>query len=1291
MKINQQPQIINSVNKTNNVNFEGISLSRIFSSSKDVVALSPAAQLNKDTLDWLNTRCKKFGKDTIQKAYESCLNSDSNISELAINLLKNYIPAEENKISKYLHRSKKDDVFSKFGLDFLSYMLQASKNDTQNHNKENIDFLDKVLTKFKSDKPTQYLDIIVNSKNDEGNVFESAGHLFEFFLKNENIQSFANFMKNLSSLPKEEQNFITKYYTKIKNNYDLFKILDESKGKDSSKIIKAVEGDLEKYDTSTILNCVKKANTPKITPKGVVEGNASLENYQKLITLFKNNKKLLDWSSYLKDNDGLVRDENITFCEFLNKLLKNHESIKNYLKISKDKNGVVEQEFAGKLKKVLNENSYPDSHTNIIYCIENSKNKKGEIQWDFVNILSALKNTTDKTSHADRYKIFDKTLALSKDNNGDIIKEIIEEYPNLIKNDLILEIPNILKISKINDKFNKDNYNTAVNIIKNTTAEDKYGMSEFLLSCISQDGKLDNAKIGILNEIQKRGIASNIVKLANALKNPNNTISQRGLNLAEYLRKNSHHQIEEDLPSIIHSCRDKSGYLNNKSIDTVKAIQKLKTHAQLSKLLDMTLDSNKEVDDNKLKVITHILKDISVKDTHTIKKIIDAAKDKNGVIDLEVLKLAMHLSKKGKDISNYADVLPAYRNLYKYEHVTHLSQLNLRQKRTLMRCLKRYNSDIQSPKFREILNSKILPNNSSEYCSILARLSHSIGTNVKPLSQNLKERFYKALKNLSDKKQDFMNLDFDNHTPVLDLTYPLNDFKNDVWQIVKGSHYSNRTKALDYFGFELKDNNGILELTGFPSADKPDGRLAQIKDKDVLDLIKKLTPTIIKFTENNDVTIKNHSQLSKDLTSIIKAFPEFLTTIGKIQHGTHDFTLDVHCLKVLQSVMQNPDFYKLQDLHRKHIQLIALLHDLTKAEGRPDSCHPGNSAFDVYYLLNKLGLKEKDKLKIYHVIKNHSWLAEYGFGKSEAQHMAFNMREGNSFKMLTMLTEADLKGVKKHDQFYLKHAKKLEKAKKEIYPYLYDLKKTDINLPQTKVPKASDLNTHSSHVRIIKKDGITNTVLELKKGMDLRKAGFKSCKDTNDINFIVHGLDNKDSASMFQALGMIDSKALLSTSYVNYAKGNYRVFRQEGFVLDVPAANIHVAYWRDFGSGYKKTIGDLYRTYLFQNNPQRDYISSQLKKELHINSKEYIKLFHKIEDMPMEELEVKYPKVARAYKKIFNDMDVQKRSFGRNYNEILVTSPKIQAIFCYDKNPESISSYLRKYAEKHDLPIIVFG
>lgn len=1284
MKVTQQPQIIRKTDYQTNVTFQGFSLSKLFCpASREALTLSPEAKLNKDALKWLKLKCKEYGNAAIQDAYNATLNSDNNVYEPALNILKKFLPTKKPKGSSWFNKTNQNDAIAMLGLPFLYNMLLASKNSFQNHTEENIKFLDAVLEKFRSYKATDYLDVVVNSKDENGNVIKDGKRFFDYFVKNDIVHRFSDFMGNLSRIPKDEQEFVTKNFTKIKNNHELFTILNLSQGKDSKKIINSINTDIENLDINTIKLCLKNSKTKK--------QEASFDNFQILKNIYKDNKKIFDYIEDIKNADGIIVDKNINLCDFLTKLINDTYSIKNYIKVAKDGNGVVNSEFSENLKKILKENSHPESHSNIIYCINNLKNKNGKVQWDFVNVFSALKNAADKNVKADRYNTFDKILSILKDDDGNIIKTLIPEFPNLMKNDLLLEMPNIFKLSKKGNDFDKNNFEKVFNILKNTVSEDKYQMSEFLLACKDKNGNLDNTQISTLNEIQKRGIKSNVIKLANSLINPDNSISKRAFDLAEHLRKNSHHQIEEDLPLIVKLCRDKSGFLNNKTINTVKNLQNFKPHIKLSELLEIILNSDKEVDDNKLKVVINILKEMTVKDSFTIKRIISAAQDKHGVIDLEVLKLVTHLSKNGKDISRYIDVLPAYRNLYKYEHVTSLSQLNLRQKRTLMRCLKRYKSDIESPIFREILSPKILPNNDSEYCSILAKLSHSIGTNVQPLSKTLKDNLYMALNSLSDTNKEFMNIDFDNDSPVLKLTYSLNNFKNDVWNIVKKSHYSDRTKALDYFGFELKENNTILELTGFPSVDKPDGKLAQIKDKGVLSLIHKLTPIIIKFTQNNDITVPKRPQLSKDLTDIIRAFPEFLTTIQKKQHAFHDFTLDVHCLKVLQEVMRNTEFAKLSSQSKQHIQLSALFHDLTKAEKQNDRQHPENSAFDTYYLLDKLGLKEKDKLKIYNIIKYHSWLSYYDFTDRAAKKVAFNMRENDSFKMLMMLTEADLKGVKKHDAFYLKHARQLEKAQKEIAPYLYDLKRTNINLPQTKIPKSSELNKQSNYVNVIHKDGITNTVLTLKKGIDLQKVGFKTCKSLNDLYVLVHALDSKDSASMFQALGMIDSNALISTSYISYAKGNYRAYRSEGFILDVPAINIHAAFWRDFGSGYKKTVQKhLFGTYLFQNNPQREYISSKLKNELHLNDKEYISLFPKIEDIPMEKLEVMSAKTANAYRKIFNEMEVSRRSYNRNYNEVLVTNPKIQAIFCYDKKPENISSYLRRYAEKHNVPIIVF-
>ena len=1268
-----------------NVNFQGSSLflKKIFA-PKDTVTLSKEALLNKEAENWMGANLKKYGKDSIKMIYKACANADSNIFQPAFELVKDLIPQAQSSIKKVFSHTENKNVISKFGLNFLSYMLEANKNDKNNHTEKNIEFLTNVIKKFDSKTPTKYLDIVVNSKDSEGNIKKSAQNLFDYFAKKKILYSFSDFMKKLSTLPIENQKLIEKYYTKLSDNTSLFNVLELCQGKDSEKLVQAIYNDLENFEPKDIIRILSHSKSQS--------GEARLFNYQKIIPIFKNDKNLLEYSYFLKDKKGYINDDNINFVKSISGKIQDKEALKNYAQIVKDDNGIVKKDAAENLIKTLRSFSNKNlNHNNIIYAINQLKNKNNDIQWDFINIFTVLKNMLDAKNPKSCTKLFEQTIQEISDSQGNIIPEFVEKIPALLKEDLLEEIPNIFKMSKFNGKIKENTFSSVVDILKKTNSSDRKEMSKFLTGCIDANGDIDNNKIAQLQEIQNRGIKSNVLKIANALKNKDGEFSKRGLDLIETLRKKGHHQIEEDLSKIVDLCRDSSGNMNSNNINAVIDLQGYKSQIKLSELLKMIQSPNKEVDSNKQKVVIQVIKNLNSAGARTVNKVINLSKDRHGVIDLEVIKLLINLSKKGKDLDQYEDVIPAYRKLYKYEHVTSLSQLNLRQKRDLMQALKNYKSIIQSGTFRSILNPKILPNTDSEYCDIVARLSHSIGINVPKLSKELKADFFKALNNLSDVNSEFMNLDFNNNTPILNLGYSLKDFKNNIWNIVKNSHYSDRTKALDYFGFELKNNNGILEMTGFPSADKPDGRLARIKDKDVLNLITKLTPEVIKFTQNNSVTIQNAPQLSKDLTNIIKAFPEFLTTIGKVQHGTHDFTLDVHCLKVLQGAMKTSLYQTLSQKEKYHMQIIALFHDLTKAEAKPDSDHPKNSAFDVYYLLDKFDMKEKDKLKIYQVIKNHSWLANYDFSERMQKKLAFNMRSGNSFKLQAILTMADLKGVKKNDKFYLQHANKLKSAVSKISQSIEELQSTAINLPQAKIPKASELNTNSKYVSKISKDGINNTVLYLKSGIDLQKAGFKNCKSLNDFNILVHGLDSEDSASMFQALGMIDSKALLSTSYIIYSKQNYRAFRSEGFILDVPATNIHAAYWRDFGSGCKKTVRDLFKTYLFQNNEQRNYISEKLKKELNLSDKEYIKLFNEIEDLTLEELEIKSPKVAKAYRKIFNDMEISKRSYGRNYNEILVTSPKIQAIFCYDKNPQNISPYLRKYAEKNDIPIIVFN
>lgn len=1283
------------VNNTKNISFEGFAIPKFLrkptNTIETTVTLSSAAQINKESLEWLNKNLHGKPDTLIKEVYNACLNPDNNICKQAIDILKKYIPEQKTGLRKFFDfSSSKPNAYTKFGLNFMLDMLKGSKNIYEEHTTENLKLLDTVLENYKTDLPRNMLNVIIDSKDKEGNSPQGAAKIFKIMYVPEafdSISKFKSVMYKLHSATKLQRDILCKHFKSYDDFLSLRLLMNYCLGDDSEKILKSVDKDLEKYDAKTL--CEVVANS-QINTTCRCYPAVSYNNY-KAILPYANNDRIFGWIWDTKDAAGNINNEALRLIGTVYEKTKSSIHFGEYLKLIKKKDGTIDTDKARYIADSITENCLPSDFKDYTEILELLKNKQGKIQSKYGSQLIIAKRAFSVHCPQDKIPVFYDVVNVIKDKDGNIIPEFMDSLVDLIRNHkLSIELPNLLQLCKIQDKLQKDNLDKALKVLDTIYSTEKKDMVDFLWKCLDSNGNLDISKTQIFADIKKCGVKTNIMKIAAALQNPDGQSSKRGFNFMKQLTKDGDFN-QEELPKLLATCRDKTGYLNDKTMQTALALHEIRSRIHLSSLIKFVLDSNKEVNDNNVKIVSEILKSGNIKNVRDIGAIFELSKDKNDVVDMQVLKRLSTLAGNGENISHYADVIPAYRKLYKYEYATSLSQLNLRQKRTLMQALREYQNEIQSPYFDKMLRSKIIPSNDSEYCSTMGRLSHSIGIHTEKLPKETVQNFYKAMNNLADPKQGFVHLDFNNETPVLNLAYPLADFKHDVWNLVKNEHYSDRNKALDYFGFELRNNNGNIELTGYPNTDKPDGRLAEIKDNNIRKLINKINPYVIKFTQNNPISIQNHPNIAKNLNEVMQAFPEFLTTIGRVQHGTHDFTLDVHLLKVLQSVFNNPNYAKLSDESKKHIQIAALLHDLTKAEKQVDFEHPRNSAFDVYYLLDKLNMSEKDKLKIYHIIANHDWLARYDFSGNKSKRIAFHLREGDAFRLSTILTQADLKGVQKNDKFYLKHAQKLDSAYKGIQEQLFNLQASAINLPQAKVPKASELNTKSSYVSLIKTDGIRNTVLDLRGCHDLGNVGFKTCKDINDFNVLVHGLGSKDASSMFQALGAIDSNALLSSSYVIYSKGNYRAFRQEGFVLDVPAMNTHVAYWRDFGSGYKKSTKDLYTTYLFQDNPMRNYISGELKQKLHLSDREYITLFRKIEDMPLEKLEKDYPQVAKAYREIFKEMEVSKRTYGRNYNEILVTNPQIQGIFCYNKKPENISIYLRRYAERNDIPIIVFG
>ena len=91
---------------------------------------------------------------------------------------------------------------------------------------------------------------------------------------------------------------------------------------------------------------------------------------------------------------------------------------------------------------------------------------------------------------------------------------------------------------------------------------------------------------------------------------------------------------------------------------------------------------------------------------------------------------------------------------------------------------------------------------------------------------------------------------------------------------------------------------------------------------------------------------------------------------------------------------------------------------------------------------------------------------------------------------------------------------------------------------------------------------IKNTVLDLDKcDFNLEKYGFEKGTTKDNLYMLVHGLDRADQLSNFSTFSIIDTEALLSTSYMKPA--NHKVFRQQGIILDVHSNDIHAGFFKD--------------------------------------------------------------------------------------------------------------------------------
>lgn len=474
-------------------------------------------------------------------------------------------------------------------------------------------------------------------------------------------------------------------------------------------------------------------------------------------------------------------------------------------------------------------------------------------------------------------------------------------------------------------------------------------------------------------------------------------------------------------------------------------------------------------------------------------------------------------------------------------NIKSVNEIPMAAKKSLLRHLVSTNADLFNISDSLAKDFPLIPRNQEQYCELLPSLVRSLGIETVKLSPQRVESFNKSIGNLSQTVAEISDSDFAN----LHITqeYSKDNFIKSVLEKVKDLSHIERQKVFDYYGFEIKANDGNKDLgyslDGYPVNLNNGKKIAEITDKKTQAVVESLREDVVRFTENNRIKCEN-TAVEKLLNEIVKDLPEIRTIIGKRQHDTHKFDVMQHSLKVMQKITQDPKFNTLDKSDQKIMFLASILHDITKKEGVSDRMHADNGSFDAFYIAKKFNLTREEEIKLYTLIRHHEWLEYVNTStnsydlKKRLQSVAFDLQQGNLFDMALMFTHADLKAVKFDNSFhdstsssinpkFNENEERIFASKggspvslgnaadiyaKRVKTYINKLKKSIPLTPVTQVPSTDVIKSHIKQINpdgstehkgvYVDKDGLV--VIKFNEVTDWEALGFPKGTTTSGIN-----------------------------------------------------------------------------------------------------------------------------------------------------------------------------------------------
>ena len=492
------------------------------------------------------------------------------------------------------------------------------------------------------------------------------------------------------------------------------------------------------------------------------------------------------------------------------------------------------------------------------------------------------------------------------------------------------------------------------------------------------------------------------------------------------------------------------------------------------------------------------------------------------------------------------------------------------------------------------------------------------------------------------------------------LEYSRKNFINDFNTLIKDLPKNQKKAVFNHFQFKINTDNDIINFPNpYPNNDDIDENLQDITDEG-----QKL---IEKFMLQNKVKLdKKDKMLEVELNNLIKAYPEFISVMGKIQHRGD--SIDFHTMDDMKREFNTPDFQSLPENEQKILATATLFHDFGKSQEVIDEGHARKSAIAAKEIIKKTNYSLDDKERIFNLINHSHWLVD----GSTSDDISFAFRRPNDFKMAEIFERADCNSAG------FEYKPPIDRIRR-IQQKIYRINATGIPLFANNLPAEDKYYDKTpSGIRYVDFRNPDDIV---------EKYGYPVGTRVRNLKFLCHSSNDKESD--FKALCDDSKDVCLSTSLLDYRSrfatgynsfGEYIISGNNANIIlggkDVACTGGHRGY--EYAKDMTNCGSEHY------SRIEREGISNIIKNNLNLSTEEYAELFTKIcnnkniENIEDVTLSSGYEIPKEDIQHTINDLQhelIRPKELGENgyTNEFVVYNPKIEGIVL-PCSPEELES-----------------